>query len=88
MPVLVTFQLGLLVAADAELWNSVYELFKVDLAVSVRVEQVDDSLHQWILLQVVDLQEFFLGEGTWAVDVQLLEAFAQALNLLAVDFYC
>ena len=73
------------VASATELGNAVDELFEVDLAIAVTVKEVDDTLNQRILLQVVDLHELFFAQRSRAVDVELLEAFAQPLYFLAVD---
>lgn len=45
-------QLGQLVALDAELRNALDKLLEVHLSVAVRIKDVDDALHERILLQL------------------------------------
>ena len=80
-----TFEFGLLVAFDAELGDSFDEFFEVDFAVPVLIEQVNDSLHQRILLQVIYLHKFFFAQSARVIDVELLETFAKSLNLFRVN---
>lgn len=44
-------QLGQFVALDAELRYALDELLEIDLSIAVGVENIDDTLHERILLQ-------------------------------------
>ena len=45
-----TFKFGLFVASYAKLWDAFDKLLKVNFAIAIRVEQIDDTLHERILL--------------------------------------
>ena len=59
--------------------------FEVDLAVAVGVEDVDDALHERVLLQLGQLHELVDAQRARVVQIQLPEALAQAANLIRVN---
>ena len=59
--------------------------FEVDLAVAVRVKDLDDALYEWILLQFRQHHELLNAERTGPIQVQLLEPLAKSLYLFHVD---
>lgn len=59
--------------------------FEVDLAVAVSVEDVDDSLHERVLLQLGQLHELVDAQRPRVVEVELLEALSQPLDLFRID---
>lgn len=61
------------------------QTFKVDLSVPVRVEDVDDSLDQRILLQFRQGHELVYAQGAGVVQVQLAEPFTQPFNFVRVN---
>ena len=49
--------------------------FEVDLTITVRVEDIDDALDEWILLELGQWHELIDAQGSRVVEVELLEAF-------------
>ena len=60
--------------------------FEINLAISVRVENVDHSLHQRILLQLGQRHEFVDAESTGIVQIQFAESLSQPFDLVRVDW--
>lgn len=56
------------------------------LAVAVRVEYIDDALHERVLLQLRQRHELVDGERARVVQVQLAEPLAQPPDLVGVDW--
>lgn len=55
------------------------------LAIAVGVEDVNDALHQRILLKLGKRHELVDGQGSRVVQVQLSEPLAEAPNLVSID---
>lgn len=59
--------------------------FKVHLPVSIGVEDVDDPLHQRVLLELRQGHELLHAEGSRVIQVELLKPLPQPLNLIGVN---
>ena len=59
--------------------------FEVDLAVAVLVEDLDDALHERVLLQLRQRHELVDAERARVVQVQLPEPLPQPADLVRVD---
>jgi len=77
--------LALLVSLHAELRHALDELLEVDLAVAVCVEDVDDALHERVLLQLRQRHELLHTQRPAVVQVQLTEPLAQPPDLVGVE---
>lgn len=75
----------LFVALDAELRGAHDELVEVHFPVAIRVEDVDHSTHQRVLLQLRQRHKLFCAQGPRFVQVHLPEAFPQPSNLIVVE---
>jgi len=77
--------LALLVALHAELRHPLDELLEVDLPIAVSVEDVDDALHERVLLQLWQRHELLHAQRPRVVQVQLAEPLAQPPDLVRVE---
>ncbi|GMT09973.1 hypothetical protein PFISCL1PPCAC_1270, partial [Pristionchus fissidentatus] len=80
------FQLGVLVSLHGELGNTLDELSEINFSVSILIKNVDNSLHERILLKLGKRHELFNRKRTAAVNIQLLEATRQSSQLIRIDF--
>lgn len=78
-------QLRQLVALHAELRHALDELLEVHLSIAVSVEDVNNALHQRVLLQLRQRHELVDGQGARVVQVQLAETLAQPPDLIGVE---
>lgn len=67
--------------------RSVCLTLEVDFTVAVRVENVDHSLNQWILLQFGKRHELVNAQRARIVKVQLAKTFAQPFDFIRVDCF-
>ena len=58
---------------------------KVHLPVAVRIEDVNDSPHEGVLLQLWNTHELIDRERAVLVEVKLLEAASETTNLVSLD---
>ena len=80
------FQLGQFVAFYAKLRHALDKLLEIDLPIAVRVENVDHTLHQRVLLQLWQGHKLIDAEGARIVEIQFLEAFAQSTDFVRVNW--
>ena len=57
--------------------------FKVDFAISISVKYVDNTLYEWILMQLWQGHKFFNTQWTRLIEIKFAESLSKSL-----DFFC
>lgn len=78
-------EFAIFVSFDTKLRHSLNELLEVHLTVAVIVENLYNSLHQWILLELRQGHELVHTQRPRVVQIKFLEPLPKSLDLFCVE---